>query len=132
VRPALALLVLALGCATKEPVLYPNPQLERVGGAAAAADVDDCMRLAQDYVRSDAAREAAGRTAGGAVVGGATGAAVGAVVGSVGRGAAAGAAGGAAGGLTRWVLHRRDPDPLVRAYAERCLRERGYDVLGWR
>jgi hypothetical protein len=50
------------------------------------------------------------------------------VTGAVGRGAAGGAAGGRAHGLWHW----RDPDPVEQRYVERCLAERGYDVIGWR
>jgi hypothetical protein len=54
------------------------------------------------------------------------------VTSSVGRGAAAGAAGGAAGSVARGLWHWNDPDPAERGYVEHCLRERGYDVIGWR
>lgn len=128
---AWAFVLLATACGTKQPVLYPNAKLRAVSEATARADVEDCLELAEAHARSSEAKEAAARTAGDATVGAATGAAVGGVVGSASRGAAAGAAGGAAGGLTRWLLRRRDPQPLVRAYAERCLRERGYDTMGW-
>jgi hypothetical protein len=49
-----------------------------------------------------------------------------------GRGAGAGAAGGAAGAFAHGMLRSRDPDPVEKAYVNRCLAERGYDVLGWR
>jgi hypothetical protein len=103
-----------------------------VGSDAAQAEIADCTRLARDYVRSSPTEDAARDTATGAVVGGATGAATGAVLGSVGRGAGAGAAGGATAGLLHWVFGARDPDPLERAYVENCLRERGYQPMGWR
>ena len=122
----------SFGCAAKEPVLYPNAQLEKVGRDAAQADVAECTRLARDYVRSSPAGEAARDTATGAVVGGATGAVTGAVLGSAGRGAGAGAAGGATAGFLHWIFGPRDPDPLERAYVENCLRERGYQPMGWR
>lgn len=128
----LALVLLAAACGTKQPVLYPNAKLREVSEATARADVAECLELAESYASSSEAKEAAAHTASSATVGAATGVAVGGVVGHAGRGAAAGAAGGAAGGLTRWLLHKRDPQPLVRAYAERCLRERGYDTMGWK
>jgi len=57
---------------------------------------------------------------------------VGAVLGGVGKGAAAGAAGGAAGALTRGVIHAGDPDPTFRRFVEKCLRDKGYEPIGWR
>jgi len=54
------------------------------------------------------------------------------VLGRPGTGAAVGAASGAAGGLVRGALKARDPDPVFKRFVERCLRERGYDVVGWR
>ncbi len=121
-----------LGCAAKAPVLYPNAKLEEVGPGAAQADVAECTRLARDFVRSSPTGEAARRTGEGAVVGGATGAATGAVLGSAGRGAGAGAAGGATAGFFHWLFGARDPDPLERSYVETCLRERGYQPMGWK
>jgi hypothetical protein len=104
-----------------------------VGAAEADMDIDACMSLAQDFgANSEQGEKVAKDTATGAAVGGATGAAVGAVVGDLGKGAAAGAAGGAAGALTRSVIRSGDPDPVFRQFVERCLRERGYEPIGWR
>jgi hypothetical protein len=130
----LAILLVAglSGCSTKQPVLYPNPHLQRVGPEVAQADIAACLQLAEQQLQPDRTRDAAERTATGAVVGGATGAAVGAVTGHPGRGAGAGAAGGATRSLMNWLFGRRDQDPLVRSYTEHCLRERGYQTLGWR
>jgi hypothetical protein len=128
----LVLVLLALACGTKKPVLYPNATLSQVSQATAQADIDDCLALAETYASSSEAKDAAARTAESATVGAATGAAVGAVVGSASKGAGAGAAGGAAGGFTRWLLRRPEPEPLVRSYTERCLRERGYEPMGWK
>ena len=66
------------GCGAKRPVLYPNHQLTMVGQEAAAADIDQCMELAQTYGADTQAGTAVAKdTATGAAVGGATGAAVG-------------------------------------------------------
>jgi hypothetical protein len=54
------------------------------------------------------------------------------VLGSAGRGAGAGAAGGATAGFFHWLFGARDPDPLERSYVDTCLRERGYQPMGWR
>ena len=134
-RPPVLLFVLALlatsACATR-PIVYPNEKLRQSGQVAVQADTDACLAEAKEYLESGRVPELAKQTGGGAVVGGAVGAAVGAVRGSVGRGATAGAAGGAAGGLVHGLWHWRDPDPVEKRYVERCLAERGYDVIGWR
>jgi len=135
-RFALCLLISGslVACATPRPVLYPNAELRRAGREQAERDVEECLALAQQDVGgggSRAGKRVAARTATGA----ATGAAVGA---AVGRSAARGAAGGAAGGATHSVLssllhpRRNQPDPVFRNYVDRCLSERGYDVIGWR
>ena len=47
-------------------------------------------------------------------------------------GAGAGAAGGAAGALTRGVIRSGDPDPVYQRFVEKCLRDKGYEPIGWR
>ena len=122
-----------LGCAQRRPVLYPNPYLKQVGKETAQSDIDECMRLAAEYgTKSDSGEKLAKKTAAGAAIGGATGAAVGAVFGNLGRGAAAGAAGGAAGALTRGIIRSGEPDPVFRRFVEKCLREKGYEAIGWK
>ncbi len=122
-----------LACSQKRPVLYPNYQLEQVGHEVAQADIDECMRLATEYgAASGSSGKVAKETGKGAAVGGAGGAATGAVLGSAGRGAAAGAAGGAAIALTRALFRSREPDPVFLRFVEKCLREKGYEPIGWR
>ena len=136
-KPLLLSLALILsmvaGCAEKRPVLYPNATLEHQGQAAAEADIDACIRLAKDHgTEGDKGQDLAKKTGKGAAVGGAVGAAVGAVTGNFGRGVAAGAAGGAAGSMTRGLFEANEPDPVTKRFVERCLRERGYEPIGWR
>lgn len=128
-------------CATQRPVLYPNEHYRRVGPAVAEQDVNDCMRQADRYVSSngrgtDAGHNAAIDAGTGATVGAAAGAAGGAVVGHAARGAAVGAAGGGAAALTRGLLRglfqSRQPKPAYRNFVHRCLREKGYDLTGWK
>jgi hypothetical protein len=124
-------LVALAGCAER-PVLYPNAHLQRVGNEAAQQDIEECIRYAeQGGAKSNKSTEVAKDTAEGAIVGGAFGTATGAVLGNIGRGAAAGAAGGAAVGLTRGILHS-ERDPVLKNFVDRCLREKGYDPIGWR
>jgi hypothetical protein len=136
----LCLQLIVIGCAAQRPVLYPNAQLKRVGTNAAESDVDECMRRADQYVPSGGegskALEGAGIRAGtGATVGAVGGAAGGSVVGHAGTGAAIGAASGAAAGATRVAIHemfrKRGPSPVYKNFVNRCLRDKGYDPIGW-
>jgi uncharacterized protein YcfJ len=122
----------ALGCATKSPLLYPNAKTRQVMQDEIDRDIATCEAHAAEYVKnpSRVARSAEDAAVGG-VVGGATGAAAGAVLGNAGRGAGAGAAAGAAGGLVRGIFRSRDPDPVYARFVERCLAEKGYEVIGW-
>jgi hypothetical protein len=129
----LAAALLLTACAAKRPVLYPNDQLLAVNPEVAQADIDQCLAMARAHgAETDAGGRVARNTAGGAVLGGATGAAAGAVLGSVGRGAGAGAAAGAAGGLVRGLFTAPEPDPVFRNFVERCLRDKGYEPIGWK
>ena len=67
----------------------------------------------------------------GAIVGGGTGAVVGLITGDPGRSAAVGAAGGGTGGFLSSLFRRSQPSTAYRRYVDRCLRERGYDPVGW-
>ena len=127
-------LVLALAaCARQRPVLYPNAHLKYVGKQIAEADTEECIQMAIDYgAREDRGGRVAKDTAKGAAVGGAAGTAVGAVTGNVGRGAAAGAAGGGAASMTRSMLNSGKPDAVFKRFVEQCLRDKGYQPIGWR
>jgi len=141
-RPVCLLSLLLLGCASARPVLYPNTKLERVGSEVAEVDVEECLILAEDAGAYRGGSEKAGDiamdTATSAGAGAAAGAAGGAVRGGgragtwAGVGAAAGAAGAAVRGGLRWMFGRREPDGIKRAFVQRCLSERGYDVIGWK
>jgi len=127
------------GCATKQPVLYPNPRLEEVGRDAAQHEVAECQTAARDFQPDDAGRDAAAADAAATTgAGAAAGAAGGAVAGATGSGrsAASGAATGAASAATfslvRAMFRRREPDPVRKRFVERCLAARGYEVAGWR
>lgn len=138
IRPSLRSLAvvatLALACAAR-PVVYSRLPGGPVDQAALDRDVDECTALARRHAREGRAlaRDATRGTVRGGAVGAAAGAVGGAIWGSAGRGAATGAAVGATSGLLG-ALFRRAPgeDPVERRYVERCLTERGYDVIGWR
>jgi Glycine-zipper domain len=123
------------GCASAaRPVLYPNDHLRAVGQAQADADLAECRSLADAAGASGGARQgersARGTVVGGAI-GGATGAVGGAVLGRPGTGAALGAATGATAGFMRSLFGRSEPSSAYRGFVDRCLRERGYDPVGW-
>jgi outer membrane lipoprotein SlyB len=141
---ALVALVVAstlIGCSrAQKPVLYPNAKVREVSKEQVDHDIADCRQLASQYVESTAGKDI-GK---GAAVGGATGAATGAAGGAVhgamsgrgaGAGAATGAAVGAAVGATAGAMHgavkQTEPSPVYKQFVNRCLRERGYDVIGW-
>ncbi len=135
----LALLSLAFAaCAGPRPILYPNTTYEEAGKRGAERDVDECVALAKEFEARPPIQPQEGL--GGdvledATVGAATGAAVGAVVGNAGRGAGAGAAGGAARSLVRGIFRGtrdRSGETAFHPFVERCLEERGYELVGWR
>jgi len=123
-------LVLA-GCSTKRPVLYPNDHLQKVGGAQAQKDIDECYRLAEAYLKSNPDAKVLKDAAEAGVVGGAAGAAGGAVWGHAGKGAATGAAVGVAGGIMHGIFRASEPKPVYKNFVNRCLQEKGYDPIGW-
>ena len=133
----LAILAVGLGlaaCAGPSPVLYPNNHYQAVGKAAAERDIEDCRRLADSAGADSGSSQAAstaGSTAAGGAIGGAAGAAGGAITGAAGTGAAIGAASGAAAGLVRSLFTSGGPSQAYRNVVNRCLRERGYEPVGW-
>lgn len=127
----LSLIVLLAGCATARPVIYPNATSQLAGKPAQDAAVQACMQQADSADLKRGGDQAARSTAGGAVIGGVGGAAAGAVYGNVGRGAGAGAAAGAATGLVRGLFRGSQPSPVYMSYVNRCLAEKGYEVIGW-
>jgi uncharacterized protein YcfJ len=135
-RAAVGLLLAALacaGCARERPVLYPNPQYERVGPTLAEEDVDACLERAEAHVGNTQPAARTARSTGiGAAVGAAVGAVVGAITGRPGRGTAIGAASGGTGGMARGILRSRRNDPVFQRFVERCLRDLGYEPIGWR
>jgi len=122
---------LLAGCASHGPVLYPNAHMKTVGDDQAQRDVAECKQMADAYVHSDTAGDVAKSTAIGAAGGAVIGAAVGAVTGNFGQTVGAWAAGGGAGGLFYGILRGSEPSPTYKGFVDRCLRERGYEPVGW-
>lgn len=128
------LLLLAACGGPPSPVLYPNAKLNAVGQAGAEQDIAACMQMAEaggaNPAPSQASRSATGAAVGGAA-GGATGAVGGAILGNAGRGAAFGAATGATAGLMRSIFSRPKPSGAYKNFVDRCLRDKGYEPVGW-
>lgn len=124
--------LLLAGCGMARPVLYPNAQVQQVGEAQAQKDIDECTQKAEAYVQDNPAGDVAKTTAAGAVVGTAIGAAVGAITGDFGQGVAIGAASGGISGLFGGLFQVSQPSPVHKQFVERCLREKGYEPIGWK
>jgi hypothetical protein len=123
-----------VSCAGPQPVLYPNAHFQEVGKDLADEDVAACEALAEDYVsKSNAGGKVAGQTAVGGAIGAAGGAVGGAIAGNVGIGAAIGAAVGATQGFLQGLFgaSRSEPSPAYQNFVNRCLKERGYEPMGW-
>jgi hypothetical protein len=136
-----ALLLSVTGCSAARPVLYPNEHYNSVGEVAAQRDIDECMARGREFAKGGSQAEAKARDAAkSAAYGGVSGAAVGAVGGAIGGNAGEGAAVGAATGATAGLFHSlfggffgpSGPDPVEGSFVDRCLREKGYDPIGWR
>jgi len=134
-----ALGLIAASCSAPRPVLYPNDHYNRVGQAVAKRDVDDCIAQAKRFGAAETrapggAQSAATHTAVGAGAGAAIGAVGGAITGNPGEGAAVGAATGGTAGLLGWLFgasRDRGTNPTFTNFVDRCLRERGYEPVGW-
>lgn len=118
------------------PVLYPNATLNRVGTAQGQAEIDGCISRAMAAgLTPDEKTNAVGRRAGegAATVGVAS--AVGALLtgrgGDVLRSGAIGAAVGGSAGAVSGAFHNDKPSGIFRQFVQRCLSERGFDVIGW-
>lgn len=122
------------GCASTMPILYPNEHFQAVGKQAAQRDIDACIELAESAGAdsgASSAGEAATDTATGAAVGAASGAVGGAIIGSVGTGSAIGAASGATAGLLSWLFSEPEHHPAFENFVNQCLKDRGYQPVGW-
>jgi len=129
----LALSLTGCGGGTMRPVLYPNEKLESVGQEVAQQDIDRCLARAREQgAGSGRTGDAAGGAVRAGIIGGAVGAVSGSFFGEAGRGAGAGAAGAATGGLLGGLFRSREPDPVFKNFVEKCLREHGYEPIGWR
>ena len=121
------LLLLLVSCASK-PVLYPNKKYKSVGKEAASKDIETCMADADQFIDSPRGKKILKSAGKGSILGGAIGAISGLLTGDIGGSIVSGAAIGAtAGGVGEAI----SPDDLKRAYVNRCLKEKRYEVIGW-
>lgn len=140
---ALALIVLP-GCAgtgsaspSARPVLYPNATLNRVGEAQGRVEVDACMaRAASAGLNPAENTNAVARGAGVGAAAGGVAAAVGALITGRGgegviRAGAGGAAVGGSAGAVQGAFRADRPSSVYRSFVQRCLNEKGFDVIGW-
>jgi outer membrane lipoprotein SlyB len=141
---AVSALLLLSACATggpnsasARPVLYPNATLNRVGDAQGQAEANACMsRASAAGLSATQSGNEVGRRAGeGAAVGGVA-SAVGALITGRGgegvlRAGAAGAAVGGSAGAVSGAFHNDKPNPTYRSFVQRCLSEKGFEVIGW-
>lgn len=138
-RPAMLAMsvVLALmlaGCASgpKRPVFYPNDHMKTVGKSQSEQDAEACMALALDSgVSENRDGEVGKKAAKGAVVGGIASGVWGLFRGDAGERAVAGAAAGAATGAVGGAFQSAELNPTFKRFVQRCLSERGYEVIGW-
>lgn len=141
---ASAALGLLAGCAASgpnsasaRPVLYPNATLNRVGEAKGRAEADACQSRAMAAGLSPTLETGeAGRRAGQGAATAGVASAVGALI--TGRGGegvlkagAAGAAVGGSAGAVSGAFHSDKPNSTYRSFVQRCLSEKGFDVIGW-
>lgn len=136
-------LVISTGCATTgssspsaKPVFYPNATLTKVGQDVAHQEAETCIALAKGAGLT--AEENDNAVAHGAAKGAAVGGVAGAVNALVhGRGVertvesgAAGAAVGGSAGAVAGAFHEK-PSGTYRHYVQHCLKDKGFDVIGW-
>lgn len=139
----IALFLLLTGCAatgpgspSAKPVLYPNATLTRVGEAQAKAEADGCMaRASQAGLTPDQKNNEIGRRAGEGAATAGVASAVGALItgrsSDVLRAGAAGVAIGGSAGAVSGAFHNDKASPVYRQFVQRCLQEKGFDVIGW-
>jgi outer membrane lipoprotein SlyB len=103
VRAALGIIVILIaGCATQRPVLYPNEHTRRVGKVAADQDIDDCMKRAKEPGAAPILEPA-----------------------TVGPPDSQGA-------KISELFEKFELSPGQKVFVNQCLREKGYDPVGWK
>lgn len=130
----IVVVVLFVAACAQKPILYPNAHYRDVGKETAERDIEECGVMAKDAGATPSqgkTGQVAGSTVGGGAIGTASGAVGGAVIGHPGRGAMVGAASGATAGFLRGLFRRSPPSNTYKQFVNRCLKDRGYDPVGW-
>ena len=118
--------------AEPKPKLYPNKHLSEVGETKANQDIAECTTSAAGYVHnSRQPGQGAKRMVGGAARGALLGTVGGAIGGNTGRGAGAGAVMGVTASALKGAKEKGANNPAFQQYANACLEDKGYKVLGW-
>ena len=118
-------------------IANPNATLNRVGDAQGRMEVNVCLARAQaaGLSPSQSTNEVGRRAGEGAAVGGVA-SAIGALMTGRGgegllRAGATGAAVGGSAGAVSGAFHTDKPNGVYRSFVQRCLSEKGFDVIGW-
>ncbi|MCP5416149.1 MAG: cell envelope biogenesis protein OmpA [Chromatiaceae bacterium] len=131
----LLLILLLVGCAAteKRPLFYYGSYQHPVSKGQSDRDTNECMALARRAgVAENRDGEIGRKAATGAVLGGIAAGAWSLVRGHGGDTLLAGAVAGGATGAAKGAIDATEQSPIFRKYVERCLAERGYEVIGWR
>lgn len=125
-----------MACAGPEPILKSNSQRQLYGKETAEREAAVC-RLKAERTGLHHGTNRSGNAGAGAALGLIGGAAVGASTGLIGGpagvalGAAAGGAVGGVLGLLAGTYKTLEPQQDYAAFVERCLKEKGYETVGW-
>lgn len=142
ILPAIALVTLFTGCANtpttaSRPQLYPNATYNKIGATAANDEIDACLSKAQaaGYSPTAESHATAQNAARGGVMGGVAGVVGGLVTGrgieeSLKHGVASAAVGGAVG-AAGGAMHPAQVNPIYRNFVQRCVSEKGLEIIGW-
>lgn len=120
----LSLLIIALSSCSStpsRPQLYPNQTLKDKGNEKAQADINECLKESEDYLKTpegEKLRKSADSSS--------IGTAVGIGFGSGGTGVGLGV--GMGGGGSRRLSGE---EQVRRNYTNQCLVNRGYQIVGW-
>ena len=130
------LLMSITACATPEPLLRSNKQLQLYGKQMAQQEIGTCRQKAEEAGLRPGVHQSGNAATGaflGLTLGGAVGASAGVIGGLTGIaiGAAAGGGLGLIIGLVGGSFKPLVPEPPYAEAVARCLKEKGYEVSGW-
>ena len=123
-------------CTSYRPILDENDRYINTPQEQSKADVDACLKKADEYLKqykkNRIIKEAGRKAVIGAVIGAASTVLFGSNLKSIAIGTAVGAGiGGAAGGLMVAGEDKVTPSQIKQRYVINCLARDGYSVIGW-